>query len=74
MSKFTIGWLLWGLWFAIEEGLALVSRKTPNTLTGHIQHWFSVKEYESFWMLRRLFLLVFLGWLLAHLMGAKVFK
>ncbi len=74
MDKYTVGWLLWGLWFAVEEGLALLSKKVPNTLTGHVQHWFSVNEHETFWLARRAILLLFLGWLMVHMLGAKITK
>lgn len=33
MSGWTIGWLAWGLWFAVEEGWALRTVGTRGTLS-----------------------------------------
>lgn len=33
MSTWTIGWLLWGAWFAVEEGWALRTVGTRGTLS-----------------------------------------
>ena len=65
MSLFTIGWILWLLWFVVEEGLAFKSDSTPNTLSGHVWFWFAVFDPKAW--LRHIVLLAFLVWLTVHL-------
>jgi hypothetical protein len=69
---YTTGWVLWILWFVVEEGVALATKSTPGTLSYHVWYWFSIKGHSEFWRLRRFLLLAFLAWLSAHfLTGGK---
>lgn len=71
-SIFTVGWILWVLWFAIEEGYALATHNMAGTLSDHVWYWFSIKGHSDFWRLRRFMLLSFLAWLSLHfLTGGK---
>lgn len=68
MDGYTIGWLAWIAWFLVEEAAAILSKSTPNTLSGHAWYWFSIKGKGPWWRLRRFALLAFLAWLSAHLL------
>jgi len=68
LDIFTVGWILFVIWFVVEETLAIVS-KTPhtNTLSAHLWVWFSMQGKGRFWLLRRLFMILTLVWLFVHL-------
>ena len=70
MSGFTIGWIAWavvtGVWFAAEEGAALVTHARAGTLSAHLREWFHTSRKAGRWT----WLVVFgLGaaWLLVHI-------
>jgi hypothetical protein len=82
MTVWTWGWILWGLWFALEEGLALVKGGTPATLSGHIWKWFGIAgpgnpgqpAAPTGWtQLRRFALLAALTWLVVHFLTGGMF-
>lgn len=67
MTAYTLGWLLWLLWFGVEEFLALkLHRGQGMTLSEHVWAWFAIGNQGRFWRLRRFALLSFLAWLCAH--------
>lgn len=70
---FTILWVLWGLAFAVVEGVALVNSKHGDTLSEHVWAWLGVGSNANpvktpKWTLRvsRTILVSFLVWLLLH--------
>ena len=66
MSLFTLGWILWLLWFVVEEGIALVMPDHGvGTLSDHVWHWFDIHNKKA--VARHAVLLVFLVWLTVHL-------
>jgi len=73
MSLWTIAWLLWFLWFAIEEGLALAIGGWRATLSGHVWIWFAIKTLDGqpapHWRIRRFALASFLAWLCLHFLS-----
>lgn len=76
MDGWTIGWLVWLGWFAVEEGLALWRGGTPATLSGHVWRWFAVggnSDPTGWQRARRFALLAFLAWLAVHLTTGGVF-
>lgn len=73
MTGYTVGWLGWIAWFLIEEGFAIASKSTPNTLSGHFWYWFSIKGKGWWWRARRFVALAGLAWLVAHLLTGGAF-
>jgi hypothetical protein len=67
MSVWLVGWILWGAWFAIEEGLAV--RAGRGTLTAQLLRLFAVTASVATPLVRvrRTLLLLGLAWLAAHL-------
>lgn len=64
---FSIAWVLWLLGFAFIEGIALLNKKTGDTLSEHVYRWFKIKEPRSIGRTLRMGALgLFLGWLMAH--------
>jgi hypothetical protein len=64
----TIGWVLWIAWFAIQEGAALIGKREGATLSEHVWEWFNVfdKRPTALVVVGR-GLLVILGiWLAGH--------
>lgn len=68
MSLWTVGWLLWILWFVVEEGFALANKQENDTLSEHVWKWASIKNKGNGWRLRRFLLLAGMCWLLVHFM------
>lgn len=67
LSHYTLGWLGMGLWFAIEEFLALrYHRGQGMTLSEHVWAWFSVNHEGRFWRLRRILLIAGMSVLSIH--------
>lgn len=77
MTAFTIGWILWLLWFVVEEGMAFKKGQTGNTLSEHVWKWFGIPDLNSKvpvtqepitgWVrARRFALLAFMAWLAVH--------
>lgn len=79
MNPYTIGWLAWIAWFALEEGLAL--KAGHGTLTAHLLRWFAVRTATGApipsptpWQrVRRLGLLLGLAFLVPHLISGGSF-
>lgn len=68
MTGWTIGWLAWIGWFAVEEGLALWRGGTSATLSGHVWRWFATAPDSKGPLVsaRRLILMAGLLWLAVH--------
>jgi hypothetical protein len=66
MSGWTVAWLFWLLMFAAIELPALVNKRRGDTLSEHVWSWFAVRDKPKGWVFRRLILILFLGWLVAH--------
>jgi hypothetical protein len=71
-------WLIWGLWFVIWEGRALINKSTGDTLSENVWNWLRgkrqrvnnfpdppIKWNHNTW--RTWFLFMFLIWLAFHL-------
>jgi hypothetical protein len=64
VSIFTVLWILWGVYFAVVEGLGLYRESKhlseDATLSEHIWHWFAVKNPSGprWWVHTRRVLLV----------------
>jgi hypothetical protein len=46
MSGFTVAWLVWGLAFAVIEGVALVNSRRGDTLSEHVWAWLGTGAYR----------------------------
>lgn len=68
MSPYTWAWIFWLASFATIEGFALANRKPDDTLSEHIWSWFAIRGKPGGWQARRAVLLMFLVWLVAHLL------
>lgn len=68
MDPYTIGWLVWGAFFAALEGTAIFTKNWNGTLSNHIRRWIGVRDQKQTWWswLRRIALLIFMGWLSGH--------
>lgn len=71
MSIWTLGWIGWGLWFAIEEGWALKTVGTRGTLSYLVWTLGGTRGGPKpgpgpALRARRFALLAFLAWLSAH--------
>jgi hypothetical protein len=67
MDNYGIAWILWGIYFVIVEGDAILHNDMPGTLSEHIWAWFCMNgQKEKFAHLRRIILLCFMAWLSAH--------
>jgi hypothetical protein len=64
MSWFTIGWIGWGLYFAVLEGIALFNKGEGDTLSEHVWRWFDVDAHQ--WTAKRYLLVAFMLWLSGH--------
>ncbi len=66
---YTVLWLAWGGLFVLIEGAALMSKTPGATLSEHVWAWFRVKnrKHPPIVIGLRVVLVVFLGWLVAHL-------
>lgn len=77
MSVWTIGWIVWGVlaggFFLIWEIAALVSRQPNAHLSGHLWRWFGFTEQTVWAQARRIMALLFLVWLLAHVISRGYF-
>lgn len=74
-DPYTLGWVAWVAFFAIEEGLAVFySKRTEDTLSWHIWEWFGINDRDKggWFKIRRIALLVGLAWLGTHLLGFPV--
>lgn len=71
MTAWTIGWLAWGVWFAIEEGWALYKVGTRGTLSylvwtlGGTRGGLSTSAH-GWTRARRIGLLFTMAWLTVH--------
>jgi hypothetical protein len=67
MSVYTWAWIMWGVMFLAIEGVTAFNKPKGDTLSEHIWKWARVRGKGAGWNIRRIGLLVFLGWLLLHL-------
>lgn len=44
MSIFTIGWIIWAVYFVTLEGIALFNKTTGDTLSEHVWAWLKGKK------------------------------
>jgi hypothetical protein len=49
--EFTFAWVLWGVAFAVIEGIALFNSKRGDTLSEHVWAFIGVRDRQ--WRLRR---------------------
>lgn len=68
MDGFTVAWVFWIAMFAVIEGAAIVRKERGDTLSEHVWRWFSVADKPRGYKMRRFVLLVFLVWLIVHLL------
>lgn len=66
ISIWTGLWLIWIFGFFAIEIPALLNKEEGDTLTDHVRKWFSTTEKSKWWIVRRIFLLTFLIWLIVH--------
>ena len=69
--SYTMLWVLWIIGFVVIEGQALINRKEGATLSCHVWEWFSVRRKGKWWLLRRMFLVVFMAALTAHFINPR---
>jgi hypothetical protein len=58
---FTLGWIGWGLWFLVLEGIALFQKDRGDTLSEHVWWWRGKAGSFGFASIAAL-----LAWLLYH--------
>jgi hypothetical protein len=81
LTLFTVGWLLWFLYFAILEGVALFNSKPGDTLSEHVWTWFGTnfkrgenpRQPSGWTRARRFVLLAFMAWLTLHFLTGGIF-
>lgn len=75
MDIFTILWLVWLLFFAIVEGVALVNKVQGDTLSEHVWKWFDINgKHPVGWdRLRKFTLIAFMAWLTLHFLTGGMF-
>ncbi|RFU37640.1 hypothetical protein DZF91_31820 [Actinomadura logoneensis] len=69
MSPYVFAWILWILMFLAIELPAVFNRQPGDTLSEVVWKVFAVRGKPVGWQLRRLALLLGLGWLVAHLLS-----
>jgi len=68
VSTYTALWIAWLVAFVVIEWSALKSAAHGDTLSEKVWRWFAVREPGArFFVLRRSLLLIFMLWLLLHL-------
>ena len=78
MSVWTIGWLLWGAWFAVEEGCALATVGKRGTLSYLVWTLGGTlggpkRGPGPALRARRFALLAVMAWLTAHFLTGGIF-
>lgn len=66
--SFTVLWIIWLAMFAAIEGAALVRKERGDSLSEHIWSWFAIRNKPKGWQARRAVLVMFLAWLVTHLL------
>lgn len=66
MSPYLFAWILWILMFFAIELPAVFNRQQDDTLSELVWRVFAIRGKPIGWQLRRLALLLGLGWLVAH--------
>jgi hypothetical protein len=68
LDWYLVGYLAGGLVILAVELVALLNRQRGDTLSEHVWRWVGVgRRWTVVFTLRRLVVVVFLGWLLLHL-------
>lgn len=78
MSIWTILWLVWGAYFLVVEGWALLNSRGEDTLSEHVWAWLGYDDRKvgppsGSERLRRFATLAFLAWLVVHLLTGGIF-
>lgn len=71
--SYTVAWLIFGLFFVVVEGAAIVSKAPGATLTAHIVKIAALRDKPKGWLARRGALAVFFGWLVYHFVSRTNF-
>lgn len=66
MSPYLAAWILWILMFFAIELPAVFNRQQGDTLSELVWNVFAIRGKPLGWQLRRLALVVGLGWLVVH--------
>ncbi|MFC6886202.1 MULTISPECIES: hypothetical protein [Actinomadura] len=66
MTPYLFAWILWILMFFAIELPAVFNRQQDDTLSELVWRVFAIRGKPVGWQLRRLALLLGLGWLVAH--------
>lgn len=70
---FTVAWILWLVGFVVIEGIAIANSKPGDTLSEHIWRWFSIRDKQPGYRVRRALLSSLLAWLLLHFLSGGRF-
>jgi hypothetical protein len=62
MTRWGWIWLLWIVYFALAEGVAVLNSRPRDTFSAHLWAWMGAG-----WSWQRCVVLVFIGWLAFHL-------
>ncbi|MGP4024248.1 hypothetical protein [Actinomadura sp. 3N407] len=68
MSPYLAAWIFWVLMFLAIELPAVFNRQSGDTLSEVVWNVFAIRGKPAGWQLRRLALVLGLGWLVAHLL------
>lgn len=71
--SYTAAWLIFGLFFFVVEGAAIITKTPGATLTAHIVKWAALRDKPKGWLVRRGALAVFFGWLVVHFVSRTNF-
>lgn len=80
LDAWWLAWVMWFLYFAAVEGMALFNARAGDTLSEHVWAWFGTATHPggmrapSGWTrLRRFVLLAFMAWLSVHFLTGGLF-
>lgn len=65
---YTWGWMIWIGLFLVLESVAIVDKDPGDTFSEHVWKWFAIKGKGKGVKIRRLILVLFLTWLVIHLL------
>lgn len=82
LGHWAAAWLVWFLYFAVVEAVALFNSRDGDTLSEHVWLWFGTarrkpgepeREITGWVRLRRFVLLAFVAWLGLHFLSGGLF-